>query len=432
MLERHIGPLVSAALRRSQAVVLTGPRRCGKAVLAESLADNEEPRRVYNLSSSVVLAAIRQEPRAFIQAAPSPALLLHAHRSPGLLDFLAGDRTRTDRPGRLLLTSATRLSGRWREPSATSSLDVLRMWPLSQGELGGHREGFLTRLLCHDQLPPEAPQIELRRLWHIITRGGFPEAVNLAHFDHRMMWFDGYLDLTVNATRAESSSTDGFHNLPPILADLAASSAGLVAKERLRRAALVFVGGSATRWRRVKRFLLRRTHRPIPAGRRAHYTDVLESLLLVDRLPGWPGSSQRSECLDARFQVTDSGLLCHLLDLPETPAADPRLLDAVTFSFVAGELRRQASWNESTIRLSYYCPRQSPHPVLVVEEPEGVCAGIVVKPHRVDRSCVSGLREFADAAGSRFIRGVVLCCGAEVVPFARGFKAVPLSAIWEW
>jgi len=42
-----------------------------------------------------------------------------------------------------------------------------------------------------------------------------------------------------------------------------------------------------------------------------------------------------------------------------------------------------------------------------------------------------GLKAFADVAGARFHRGIVLYGGLQTVPFGPNLWAVPISALWQ-
>jgi predicted AAA+ superfamily ATPase len=44
----------------------------------------------------------------------------------------------------------------------------------------------------------------------------------------------------------------------------------------------------------------------------------------------------------------------------------------------------------------------------------------------------SGLRDLAAGTEDRFVRGIILYLGEEVVPFGPNLHAVPLTALWEW
>jgi hypothetical protein len=47
-----------------------------------------------------------------------------------------------------------------------------------------------------------------------------------------------------------------------------------------------------------------------------------------------------------------------------------------------------------------------------------------------DGSAFKGLRHLQETEGNKFLRGVVLCAGREVVPFGEKLWAVPLSVWW--
>jgi len=43
---------------------------------------------------------------------------------------------------------------------------------------------------------------------------------------------------------------------------------------------------------------------------------------------------------------------------------------------------------------------------------------------------IGGLQHLAKASGKRWIRGVVLYTGTEVIPFASNLHGVPVSLLW--
>ena len=69
---------------------------------------------------------------------------------------------------------------------------------------------------------------------------------------------------------------------------------------------------------------------------------------------------------------------------------------------------------------------------LVLEDQAGRVVGLEVKASATPSSAdFRGLRALAECAGEKFVRGIVLYTGQEVVPFAKNLTAVPLPAIWE-
>ena len=68
---------------------------------------------------------------------------------------------------------------------------------------------------------------------------------------------------------------------------------------------------------------------------------------------------------------------------------------------------------------------------LVLEDRRGRCVAVEIKASASPTARdAAGIKAFAEALGERFLRGVVLYLGQEMVPFARNLHAVPLSAIW--
>ena len=58
-------------------------------------------------------------------------------------------------------------------------------------------------------------------------------------------------------------------------------------------------------------------------------------------------------------------------------------------------------------------------------------AGVEVKAGAtLGGSDVRGLQAMANAAGKRWVRGVVLYTGTEVIPFAANLHALPLPLLW--
>jgi len=47
------------------------------------------------------------------------------------------------------------------------------------------------------------------------------------------------------------------------------------------------------------------------------------------------------------------------------------------------------------------------------------------------RKDFNGIEQFAQTAGDRFLRGIVLYAGDNAVPFGERLHALPISSIWQ-
>jgi hypothetical protein len=68
---------------------------------------------------------------------------------------------------------------------------------------------------------------------------------------------------------------------------------------------------------------------------------------------------------------------------------------------------------------------------LLLEDAGGALVGLEVKASAsVSSPDFKGLRNLQAASGEKFLRGVVLYTGSEIVPFGSSLFAVPISALW--
>jgi RecB family endonuclease NucS len=69
---------------------------------------------------------------------------------------------------------------------------------------------------------------------------------------------------------------------------------------------------------------------------------------------------------------------------------------------------------------------------IVLEDAKGRIVGIEVKAAMaVGSNDVTGLKDLREAAGDKWVRGILLHPGLGITPFAKDIHAVPVSALWE-
>src|ERR1700675_4198576 len=134
---RYAEPRLAEALTDSPVVLIHGPRQCGKTTLA--LRTGERAGYAYfNFDDPVALAAATEDPVGFVADLPEHTILDEVQRAPALFTALksAVDRRRT--PGRFLLTgSANVLLVPRLADSLAGRIELLRLYPLAQAEMGG-------------------------------------------------------------------------------------------------------------------------------------------------------------------------------------------------------------------------------------------------------------------------------------------------------
>lgn len=405
MLARHLTPLLREALADSPVTMLVGPRQAGKSTLAQAFVAEGLLDSYLTLDDGVTLAAAASDPDGFVAGLDRSVVLDEVQREPALLPAIKASVDRDRRPGRFLLTGSADVM---LLPRVTESLagriETHALWPLSQGELDRRPETFLGRV--YDGGRPSEVVAEPDLLERIV-RGGFPPAIARSG-RRRDAWLDSYVDSVPQREVREIANVDRLASLPRLLNLLAARSATLLNSAEISRSA------------------------GIPQTTLQRYLTLLEHVFLLTRIPAWHASSGKRLVRSPKLHLVDSGLACRLLGVSAGRlAGDPTLLGRLLETFVGMELVKQVSWSERDLRLHHFRTSAGQEVDFLLEDRGGEVVGLEVKNgHTVDARDFAGLRLLEESLGTRFLRGIVLYRGAEVVPFGERLAAWPLAALW--
>jgi hypothetical protein len=127
-----------------------------------------------------------------------------------------------------------------------------------------------------------------------------------------------------------------------------------------------------------------------------------------------------------KVYLDDTGLLAHLLGLAvDRLKVDGTLAGGVLENFVLMELRKQSAWSEIQPECFYWRTASGQEVDIVLEDSAGRLVGVEIKAGAtLGGSDVRGLQAMAKAVGKRWVRGVVLYTGTEVIHgAARRFRA---------
>ncbi len=397
------------ALEDTRVVLISGARQTGKSTLAMSVARDEHPASFITLDDEGHRAAAQADPTGFLSRRTGPIVIDEIQRAPELLLAIKMAVDTDNTPGRFLLTgSANILSAPRVMDSLAGRIEIVTLWPLSQGELAGVDEGFVDALLSGGP-PSGAPdRVDFHGLARLLGRGGFPEVVTRDAPARRRRWFESYLRSLV-----ERDIRD--------LADIRRSDE----IERLLRLIATRVGNilqpaTLAHDLSIGRFTVE------------SYIGLLETLYIVRRLPAWRPALGARVVHAPKAYVVDSGLLCHLLNADaERIVSDVRVSGMVLENFVAMEVLRQLEWSKERVFLYHFRDKDNREVDLVLESARGKVAGIEVKASATVRpQDFRGLERLKRLAGDRFACGIVLYVGEHTVPFGEGLWAVPVSALW--
>ncbi|MGQ0703187.1 MAG: DUF4143 domain-containing protein [Gemmatimonadales bacterium] len=158
----------------------------------------------------------------------------------------------------------------------------------------------------------------------------------------------------------------------------------------------------------------------------------LQATFLVQLIPAWLTNVGQRLVKSPKVVLTDSGLTAYLLGLdPCRLDREPGLRGGLLEVFVATELRKQIGWSSLPVELYHFRSHAGAEVDLVLEGAGGDIAGIEVKASMtVTGADFNGLRVLARDSGKRFLRGVVLYTGSEVIPFGSRLEARPVQNLW--
>ncbi|MHB1921074.1 MAG: ATP-binding protein [Chitinophagaceae bacterium] len=164
------------------------------------------------------------------------------------------------------------------------------------------------------------------------------------------------------------------------------------------------------------------------------YRSILKMMFLTFDLPPWHRNIGKRLVKASKGYITDTLLLCHMLnlDIDETYKNTPDLFGHIVENFVATELTKLLSYNNSRIQLFHFRTSDGKEVDFILEKPDGCIIGIEVKKSEsVKLSDFKGLQALAELAEKEFIGGIVLYSGKDVVPFGKNLWAVPFHILWQ-
>jgi hypothetical protein len=407
MLRRNLNSSIHESLLDTPVVLLVGARQTGKSTLAREL----NPAAQYvTLDNAATLLAATTDPDGFIRSLPRPVVLDEVQHAPELFRAIKAEVDRNRRPGGFLLTGSANvmLLPRLSE-SLAGRMEIHTLWPLSQGELEGVREGFIDAVFA-PEAPVLAPSIEAKgTIVARAVRGGYPEVIG-RDARGRRRWFDGYTTTLLQRDVRDLANIEALGDLPRLLRLIAGRATAVVNVAALGNE----IG--------------------IPQTSLKRYLTLLQATYLVQLLQPWFVNLGKRVVKSPKFVLDDSGILAFLTEVTEAGVlSGDGLLGPVVENFVLMELRKQIGWSALAPNLGFFRTHTGTEVDAVLERRDGRIVGIEVKAGAtISPGDFRGLRFLRDELGDRFNRGVLLYTGEHTLPFGDRLWAMPIDALWRW
>lgn len=408
MKQRNIQEKLLHYLSIFPVVLLMGARQTGKTTLVRNLSLSQKL-SFLTFDDPSLFRAAKEDPIGFLKQQSKPLIIDEVQRVPELFVAIKYLVDQEDRVGQFLLTgSANPLLLPTLSDSLAGRMGSLYLCPLSQGELFGKKENFFPWIFSENFQKKSFREISLYSLGNMIYKGGFPRVQNYSSNFDIETWIEEYLQTILSRDIKDLANIEKIYYFFDLLQLLAHRSGSL------------FNGSDLARTLKISTSTLYR------------YISLLEIIFFIFRLPAWFINHAKRVSKSPKIYISDSGILSYLLKAgPECCKTNPSLFGVLLESFVASELVKQNSFSQMSIELFHY--REGSNEVdIVCEERAGKIVGVEIKSSSTIRpSDFDGLQRLKEVSKDRFLRGIILYSGSEMIPFGENFWAIPISALWE-
>jgi len=396
------------ALSDSPAVLLHGPRQCGKSTLAQAVG---EPLGFTYLTfdDNNLLEAAKADPQGFVGDLPERTILDEIQHVPELFRSIKSAIDRDRQPGRFLLTGSANV---FLVPALGESLsgrmEIVRLHPLAQSEIAMTQSNFLDKIFNEKTGIKKTERLG-KELADRMTIGGYPPAVERKTETRRATWYRDYVETQIRKDVRDLAKITSFEILPRLLSYAATQTAHLLNVTEL--------AGPF----QVTRPTIR------------DYLTLLENIFLLDELQPWHTNRIKRLVKTPKLHINDTGVACSLLGMKsDSLYADRAIYGQMLETFVYQELRRESSWHEDEFKFYHYRTRDQKEVDIVIERGARQLVGVEVKASSTVRSAdFAGLRQLKTYAGSKFEKGIVLYDGDTSLSFGDDMYAIPIRLIWE-
>lgn len=407
LVPRHARGPVSEALADTRVVLVNGARQAGKSTLTRLIAQQLPGTMVRLLDDAATLQAAHDDPAGFVEH-DGLMVIDEIQLGPELLRAIKVLVDLDPRPGRFLLTGSSRVLALRSLPDALPGrMEVIELWPFSQGEINSGPDLFVDAAFRHGASLEHSSRLRKRDYLERAVAGGFPEAVHRTP-RRRAAFFASYLSTLIERDVLEVSSIERQADMVRLLALLAGRMSGLLVPGTL--------AGQAG----------------IPRTTLVRYLELLSTVFLIKSVPAWSGSQTTRAVGTPKLAFVDTGIACHLI------GQDPGRLDEpsgaagpVLENFVVMDLARQLTWSQERARLYHYRTKDKIEVDAVIETPDGRVIAVEVKAGATVRTeDLTGLRNLASHLGDKFVAGYVLYTGQQTLSYGGRIKALPMDALW--
>lgn len=400
------GALIEA-LQTRRVVFLSGPRQCGKTILAKQIQNHKIVYRT--LDDISLLEAAEKDPAGFLKFNGSTMIIDEVQRVPSLILAIKKIVDENNRPGQFLLTGSTNISAL---PTVKESLagriQYIRLRTLTQTEIvSSARPNFLENAFDQNFSSIRFPEDKAEILQYCF-RGGYPETLSMSD-KARKRWHADYIQALIERDLKDIINIQRLDALRELIKILCSWSGKFLDLSKIG------------------------THLSISRSTLEGYVNAVEALFLCEPVLSWTKTDYQRVGRRSKIFMTDTGLICSLLKWKyEDILLDSDRSGKIFESFIYSELSTLIDHSIGEFSLYHYRDREDHEIDFVIEHDDGSVLGIEVKA-----GSHVGVEDFKHLVWfknkiitDRKFVGIVLYTGEHVVPFGPNLWGVPIGHIW--
>jgi predicted AAA+ superfamily ATPase len=406
---RHIQSNIEAALLDTPVVLINGARQTGKSTLVEHIAQKRHFKTIVSLDNYSALESASKDPENFIQHFEGSIVIDEIQKEPLLFPAIKSRVDKNRKAGQFILTgSANVLLLPKISESLAGRMEIITLWPLSQGEIRSHQESFIDIIFSEQFHFSHGKTISRHELFELLLCGGYPEILTRTKTERKEAWFESYITAILQRDIRDIANIEGLTQLPRLLSILTARAATLLNTAELSRTT------------------------SIPHTSLTRYLTLLQTTFLI--YPLLPFSSNLGKRLvkSPKLFLNDTGLMCYLLGINKSNIKENlHQIGKIFENFVVTELKKQLTWNRTRANIFHYRTQSGQEVDVLLENAQGKCVGIEIKlSDSISDNDFKGLKILSEDLHHQFLRGIVLYTGEKFLPFGKNFFAVPVSYLW--
>ena len=409
MFKRNILNQLNATLEESPVVFIRGARQSGKTTLIENICQTQG--YSYNTFDDLFSQGnAEKDPSGFIENLKKPAAIDEVQRVPQIFLPMKKDVDEHRLPGRYLLTGSV---NPLRVPNLGDSLagrmQFIQLWPLSQGEIRGLKEGFIDYIFKEGKIDFPSTEISKDELLNIVIKGGFPDLQRIEDERKRQSWCHGYISTVLEKDIMDLAKIEHLRSMPNILVTLANRLSCTLNEKDVART----VG--------------------LPSTTTQRYMQLLQNTYMIELLPAWSRNLEKRMMKSPKVYFVDTALLLHILRFNEERLKeDQKMWGHVVENFVLVEVLKQLNWSEVIAKAYHYRTHDGSEEVdIVLESSSGKIVGIeITSSPKITSDDFNSLRKLQEMVGKNFVRGIILYTGEKSYSAGVNLNAIPISTLW--